>query len=574
MIGGAMYDLVLAGGLVVDGTGARAQRQDVGITAARVAALGDLTGVRARRRLDVEGKIVSPGFVDIHTHYDAQVLWDETLAPSVLHGVTTAVGGNCGFSVFPLDPGSAEYVQRMLGAVEGIPLEALGLASDWEWSSFEEWVSRFEGHTAINVGFLVGHSTLRRVVMGDAAVDSAANDEQLAAMGRLLAQGLAQGALGFSSSWSKTHYDGYGNPVPSRTADAAEITALCEVVRRSGASVLEFSPGPEPFAAEVMDLMATMSTTGGCPVNWNLLLLDAEHPETFRQQMTAAEHAARRGGRVVGLTLPTALTLRVTMAGNRTFSNLPGWREVMALEGAELVRALRDPENRRRMAAVPAEALGDNFKRFVDWPAFTLAEPLAPQHRRYTGRVVGDIAREEGRDPFDVLMDVVCDDNLGTGLLPATPGLDEVTWRLRADVLRNHDVMIGGSDAGAHVDLIDSFNASTALLAASREHEVATLEAAVRMLTDEPARLYGLSDRGRIEVGAHADLCVFDPDRVGPGAVRGRNDMPGGAYRLFSEPEGIEEVLVAGVPVVSGGLISDERPGVVLRSGIDVVRAS
>src|SRR4051812_19500807 len=251
-----MLDLAVVGGRVVDGTGAPAVRADVGVRDGRIVAVGQLNE-RAAHTVDATDLVVAPGFIDLHTHYDAQAFWDSTLSPSPLHGVTTVIGGNCGFTIAPLsdDEADADYLMRMLAKVEGMPLESLKAGVPWDWRTTAEYLDRLDGRLLPNAGFLVGHSTLRRVVMKDDAIGKAATAEQLRAMMRLLAAGLRAGGLGFSSSWSITHSDHNGDPVPSRFATEEEMLSLCAVLREHEGTVLEFIPGAGEFSPEAIDLM-------------------------------------------------------------------------------------------------------------------------------------------------------------------------------------------------------------------------------------------------------------------------------------------------------------------------------
>src|SRR4030081_101390 len=265
-----MLDLIIRNGTVVDGTGTPGQQPAVGIKAGRIAAIG-VVDDHATRTIDADGQIVAPGFVDIHTHYDAQAFWDPALTPSPLHGVTTIVGGNCGFSLACLAASEADYLMRMLARVEGMPLESLTAGVPWNWESFGEYLDLLDGTLAVNAGFLVGHSALRRAVMGDAAVGHEATPEQVERMSALLADSLAAGGLGFSSSQALTHNDGDGNPVPPPAATPHEPIALARVVRDHPGTTLEFIPTVGPFSDEHVSLMAAMSAAANRPLNWNVL---------------------------------------------------------------------------------------------------------------------------------------------------------------------------------------------------------------------------------------------------------------------------------------------------------------
>ena len=562
-----MLDLAIRGGTLIDGTGAPGRRADVGVRDGRIAAIGKLAE-SAARSVDADGRVVCPGFVDLHTHYDAQVFWDPTLSPSPLHGVTTAIGGNCGFSIAPLRPEAADYLMRMLARVEGMPLESLAQGVPWDWRSFGEYLDRLEGRLAIHAGFLVGHSPLRRIAMGERAVGEVASPAELDAMKQLLAQSLAEGGLGFSSSWAATHNDGDGRPVPSRAASRDELVALAGVLRDAPGTSLEFIPGVGRFSDEQVEVMADMSVAARRPLNWNMLVAVSFAPEAYKEQLAASDRAAARGGRVIALTVPQPITLRLNFVTAFVLDSLPGWAEVVTLPLAERKRALADPSVRARLdeGARNAGAMG-----FVArWEHYVVEETWAASNERWRGRTIGDVAKALGVAPLDALLDVALADELQTVFRPALGGDDDATWQLRARVWQDPRVMIGASDAGAHLDMIDSFTLSTSLLgSAVRERGLIALEDAIHQITDRPARLYGLTDRGRIAEGWHADLVVLDPATVAPGPIHTRRDLPGGAARLFAEATGIERVLVGGEEVVRDGRLTDARPGTVLRSGRD-----
>jgi len=565
-----MLDVVISGGTVIDGTGAPGREADVAVRDGRVVSSETRVNEPARHRIDARGKIVAPGFVDIHTHYDAQVFWDPVLSPSPFHGVTTVVGGNCGFSIAPLVPEAGPYLMRMLARVEGMPLESLEAGVPWDWRSFGDYLDRLEGRLAVNAGFLVGHSAIRRVVMGDAAVGQEASEAQLDAMARLLGESIAAGGLGFSSSFAPTHNDGDGKPVPSRYATRAELLRFAKVVGEHPGTTLEFIPAVGAFEESHKEIMAAMSATANRPLNWNVLAVSSYNGDLYRGQLDASDYAARRGGRVIALTLPQSMTLRLNLTSGFIFDALPGWGEVIALPLPERKRRFADPAVRVELDRRANSEEAGFFRFFAAWDRLLIDETFAPENQAFRGRTVGDVARSLGKAPFDTFLDVALADDLRTSFMPQMPGDDADTWRLRAEVWKDPRTIIGASDAGAHLDMIDTFSLSTALLGSGvRKHGILSFEEAIHHITEVPSRLYGLKERGRIADGFRADLVVFDPDRVQPGPVHTRNDLPGGAARLYAEAEGIEHVLVNGVEIIRGQSATGAFPGTVLRSGRD-----
>jgi N-acyl-D-aspartate/D-glutamate deacylase len=559
-----MLDIVLRGGDVIDGTGAPRRRADVAVRAERIVGVGAVDEPSGRT-IDCAGLVVAPGFVDPHTHYDAQVLWDGDASPSPLHGVTTIVGGNCGFTIAPVDESSHDYVLHMLARVEGIPADALTAGLDFSWSSFGEWLDTLEGGLAVNAGFLVGHSTVRRLVMGEPATGEVATERQVEAMARHLHESMAAGALGFSTSRAASHRDHRGDPVPSRHAGADEVIALSACVRDHAGTVLELVPTAEAFfTPDDIELMTTMSLAGQRTLNWNLLgVLHGD--EAVRNKLSSADHARRHGARVVPLTMPDPQAMRLTFASGFVYDMLPGWADVMKLDHAAKCRALRDPAVRARLEEGSA---GGPW--FANWADTTLAEVQAPEYQGWQGRTAGELAAARGVPVFDALCDVVLADDLQTGLVPRPIDDDDEGWRRRAELWRDPRVVIGGSDAGAHLDTLWTFNCVTSLVGPSvRDRGLIDLEEAVRLVTDVPARLYGLDRRGQVREGWSADLVVFDPDTLAPEPVRAVSDLPAGATRLTGGARGIHHVLVNGVEIVRGAQFTGERPGRILRSGRD-----
>lgn len=562
------FDVAITGGVVVDGTGAQPFRADVGITNGRIAEIGTLTDT-ARETIDATDLVVSPGFIDLHTHYDAQAFWDSTLSPSPMHGVTTVIGGNCGFTIAPLTPQDGDYLMRMLARVEGMPLESLAEGVPWNWSSTADYLDALDGTLLPNAGFLVGHSALRRVVMHDDANSREATPAEIDQMVALLRAGLQAGGMGFSSTWSTSHNDHTGVPVPSRHASRAELLALCAEVRNHEGTTLEFIPAVGQFSDETFELMGDMSAAANRPLNWNLLQVYAQNWELVQHQLNGFDIAARRGGHVLALTLPDTFRLRLNFRSGFILDILNGWDSLMALPPQEKLAMLRDPAGRQKMNEI-AQLTDGPTRAIANWGGYQLLQTFSSQWKPYEGRIIGEIAAERGVTPWDLLCDIVIDDNLNTVIANQDKGQDRDTWEKRVQVWRDHRAVVGASDAGAHLDMIDSYAFSTTMLSrAVREHELMPLEEAVFHLTDRPARLYGLKNRGRIAKGWAADITIFNPSTVGPGPAEMKFDLPGGAGRVYGESIGVEHVIVNGVPAVRNNVAMESRPGTLLRSGRD-----
>jgi N-acyl-D-aspartate/D-glutamate deacylase len=564
-----MLDLRITGGQLVDGTGATRRGGDVGIREGRIVALGEVDEP-ARRTIDVDGAVVAPGFIDVHTHYDAQVAWDAALTPSSLHGVTTVFAGNCGFSVAPLRSSEADYLMRMLSRVEGMPLSSLQQAVSWDWESTADYLGLVERQAALNMGFMVGHSAVRRVVMGEDATRREATEAEIEAMKGLVQAGLAAGGMGFSTSLSQAHNDAAGEPVPSRHATFAEILQLAELCRGFDGTSLELVPdaGAKAYSAELRELMVQMSARAGRTLNWNVLRASADNRDEVEAKLGIADQARAVGGEVVALFMPMPVRLRLNFATGFVLDLLPGWDKLMALPVSDKIALMSTPEGRASMLAPFADQ--DPQPRYARWENYLVHEGFTPEVRPWEGRSVGDIAREKGVTPWDALCEIAVADDLRTTIGFPEPVESDADWEARARVLADPRVLVGASDAGAHLDMIDTFSYTTSLFAEMvRGRGLVSTEEAVRLLTEAPAALYGLRDRGVLREGGWADVVVFDEDRIGPGPLHTRGDLPGGAQRLYAEATGVAAVLVNGVSVVEHGDVVDVRPGRVLRSGTD-----
>ena len=567
-----MFDLLIRGGDVVDGTGGPRRRADIGIVSDRIEAIEmlDGNGAEAKTVIDATGLVVTPGFVDVHTHLDAQVFWDQTLSPSPLHGVTSVIGGNCGFTIAPLsdDPADGDYLMRMLARVEGIPLSTLQQGVPWNWRSTAEYLDAIDGTLSVNAGFKVGHSALRRVVMGPDSVKRPSTEAEQESMAELLRAGLQAGALGFSSSWSRTHNDPMGNMVPSRHGTRDELVGLCSVLADFEGTSLEFIPNLGPFEDWAIELMSDMSVAARSPLNWNVMSVTARSLSENRAKLRAGDAARAAGGKVVALTVPMTLALHLNFNSGFVLDAIPGWEKVMLLPKEDKREVFADPTQRRKLNEL-AQAEGP-LRGLAHWETKTILHTTAPENDGYLGRTVGEIAQERGQDPWNALCDIALADDLETSFgNPPSDDPDE-DWEARVEIWRDQRAVIGASDAGAHLDLFLSSNYATHMLGeAVAKRKLLNIEEAVHLLTEVPANLYGLVDRGVLKKGAIADVVVLDETEVHSGPLTVRSDLPAGASRLYAEAGGIAHVLCNGTEIVRDGQFTKARPGMVLRSGRD-----
>ena len=566
-----MLDYVIRSGTVLDGTGGEPVRADVGIRDGRITEVGRVEE-GAAAELDATGLMVAPGVIDPHTHYDAQLFWDPTASPSNLHGVTTVIGGNCGFTLAPINPEDADYIRRMMAKVEGMPLAALEHGVPWTWSSFAEYLGALEGRLGVNAGFLVGHCALRRKVMGVERAEEVATDDEIAAMRELLGESLAAGGLGFSSSQSRTHSDGDGKPISSRYADRREMLAFCEEVGAHEGTTLEYITNGclDSFTDAEVDLMTAMSVAAQRPLNWNVLTVDARSAERIEHQLAASSRAATAGGRIVALTMPTLVPMNMSFRTHCALFLIPGWGDVMGLPEDERMAKLADPTVRVMLDERARSKEAGVFRGLSHWGTYVIGDTYAPANEGCAFRSVADIASERGTAPFDTLLDIVLADDLRTVLWPNTDDGDDATWAMRATIWADPRAMVGGSDAGAHLDRMCGSNYPTAFLAdCLRGRKLVPVERAVHMMTGQPASLFGLKDRGLLQPGFAADVFVFDPETIGSEPARLVHDLPGDTPRLFAGSHGVVRILVNGAETVRDGASTGTLPGRLLHSGRD-----
>jgi N-acyl-D-aspartate/D-glutamate deacylase len=552
----AEVDLVIRGGDVVDGTGAPRRRADVAVQGDTI--VGVAPGLSGRREIDASGLVVAPGFIDVHTHYDAQVFWDPALTPSCFHGVTTVVAGNCGYSLAPLRDDGVEILAATLERVEDMNLACLLAGVPWQdFRSYAEYRAAVRRRgPVLNFGTYVGHSTLRLAAMGPDAYERECTPRELASMVRLLRESIEAGAMGLSTSFAPTHLGWRGLRVPSRHAGRDEFAALARAAAAAGAAVVEVALGDTFELEELYDLQREL----GIPLTYGALVaMEGLWPTML--ELHEKETAA--GADVWPQVTPRPVTMQVHLANPYPFNDAPAFRELITCRRHERVDAYRDPAWRRRAIAAMADLVpAPRFDHiFVDESA---------AHPELIGRSMVAIGAERGVHPFDAMVELSLDEDLTTRFRTVLAGEDEVGIRA---ILASDHVALSFTDAGAHVGMLcDAVMQTDVLGRWVREEGVLGLEAAVRKMTGQLADTWQIAGRGYVREGAFADLVIFDPATVGPGPVRRVRDFPAGTDRLTAEePTGVVGVLVNGTQIVTEGSAAavavDPSPGRVVRPG-------
>ncbi len=560
------FDLKITGGTIIDGTGRPGYAGDVALKDGKIAALGKVTG-RAAETIDAKGRVVAPGFVDIHTHYDAQLLWDRMMTISPWHGVTTVVMGNCGFTVAPTRPEHRGLIMRTLEKVEGMSLEALegGLGYDWPFETFEQYLDAIEQRgTAINCAAQIGHTALRMYVMGEEATERAATEDEIAKMRAIVKNAIKAGAVGFATSKAVTHVGYGGKPVASRKATLDEIKTLIGALREAGSGVVQTAVGRELFLGE----MAEIAKETGVPITWTALLAGMTGSNDGHRRMLAqSEELARQGLPIIPQVACRPLNFELTFKEPFIFEGMSSvFAPVSAARDIESkIRIYRDPEFRARFKAKAGS--GADVKYHDRWERAWISH--CPSDPSLEERNVAEVARERNADPIDFVLDLSIENRLEARFRFAIFNYEEQEV---LDLLKSPSTVIGLSDAGAHASQLCDACYSTYLLGHwVRERNALTLEKAIWMLTARPASVFNISDRGRLETGLAGDVVVFDPDKISAGRLRRVHDLPKGADRLVSEAAGIDAVIVNGSLLRREGrdmMAADgPLPGRLLRNG-------
>src|SRR6516164_8610017 len=557
------YDILIENTKICDGTGASAYAGSVAIEAGRIAAVGDVSGI-ARRKINGQDLVVAPGFIDPHTHYDAQICWDPLLTPSCWHGITTVLMGNCGVGVAPCRPADKEVVAWDLVNVEALPYEVLIKGASWEWESFGDYMSSIARRgIALNAAFLVPLSALRFYVIGEAASERAATPAEVEQMTRLFRDAMNAGAYGFSLSTIRRHMGFQGKPLASRLAGKDELAALCHVMREMNRGVIEIALMKQvgTMADDELDLLLHLAHESQRPVTWLALIDMPGIGDANERILERVRPFMRQGLRIPPQVTPRPVKMYYDLRTPSLCGEMPSWRpafnrareEQIALYRSDRFRAeFRDDLQHRRGAFFNGQ-----------WEAVTVAKVAKAEHRPLLNRSIQQVAELQHKHPVDAFLDLAIAENLELGI---TVQLINADQNAVSRLIRRPEVMIGLSDAGAHVSQHCEAGSPTYML---REwvynNPVLSLETAIKRVTSEPADFLGLESKGRIRPGMDADLVVFDPATVDTRPLEWVNDLPGGAPRLIERSQGILWSIIGGEVIFANNEYQGVMPGQVLK---------
>jgi len=552
------YDLVIKNGTVIDGSGLPGFHGDVAVSDGRIVEIGKVTGA-ASQSLNAEGLVVAPGIIDNHTHYDAQVTWDPLCTYSCYHGVTTVVMGNCSLAMAPAHKEDRENLAGVLSHVEAIPLEAIEAGVNWTWETIPEYLNALDQKLGINVAALIGHSAVRRYVMGEASQERHATDEEVAAMKAIVREGLEAGAVGVSFERNLRHFDWHGRLAPTNHASEDEIFAVAAVADEIGRGVIQFG-GDRAISTK-------LAKASRRPVFYGNITQQATAPDKWRKQLSEAENLMRQGHRGYQFVMPRPGDLRYTLKTAQHFDAMPTWKNVMLLPLEQRKEVFRDPATRAKLhfeaveTPLNPELAGDFTRR---WDLQFVFKPALAKNDHLTGKSVAEIAREQNKDVLDAFLDLALEENLETEFERREVNSDQAAM---SALLTSPYTVIGQSDGGAHVVFRTDYSYSTYLLSHwVREKQIMPLEEAIRKLTFIPASLFGFSDRGLVRPGMAADLMVFDSTTIAPLEPGVAQDLPGGAKRRKQLAKGIEWTVVNGQVLMEHGQHTGAYPGKVARS--------
>jgi N-acyl-D-amino-acid deacylase len=555
------FDLLIKNGRIVDGSGRPGFHGDVGVMGGRIVEVGRLDGP-ARRVIEADGRVVAPGFVDNHCHYDAQVLWDPLCTFSCHHGATTVIIGNCSLALAPVKAHERERLAGMLSYVEAIPMDVLQAGVPWSWETFPEYMRAIGARLGVNVGTLVGHSAVRLYAMGEACSEREATEAELQTMRRVVREALEAGALGLSITRNMNHFDIAGTRIPAACAPESELFALADVLREVGTGVIQCGGGTNP---ELKDrLLSRLSQACGRQVMYNTLLEQARQPGRWRTHLAHVEDTVRQGIRAIPLCNPGSVVNRFTMKNCQVFRSMPTWLPILQAADADKLAAYRDPATRAKLRAEVEAPIGPDSTFSKRWDLMIVEEPQLPKNRGLRGQNIADIAKSQGKEPVDAFLDLAVEEELATVFSLGEINMDTEAV---AQILGSPYAVVGLSDGGAHVQFHSNVSNPTRLLGYwVREKHIMSLEHAVRRLTFDSATAFGIYDRGLLQPGMAADLVVFDPDTVRPVAEDVVHDFPSNGWRMRELAEGIHYTVVNGEVLLEKGTHTGNHPGRVLHN--------
>jgi len=556
------YDLLIKNGLIVDGSGMPAFRGDVGVKNGKIAEIGKLSSP-AKKTIDADGRAVSPGFIDNHCHYDAQVTWDPLCTFSPEHGATSVIFGNCSLSLAPVRKGTEERLAEFLSYVEAIPMSVLKTVN-FDWETIPQYMDHLDKRLGINVGNLIGHTAVRHYVMRDDCQKAGATEDQIKQMQDVVRQGMEAGALGLSVSREKGHFDPQGVPIPALWADEKEIFALADVLREMGTGTIQAGGGQY---VELKDgMMRRLAAATGRMVVYNSLSQTMRRPDEWKIHMARVEETAAMGIRAYPMCSPNRVTQDFTMKNSQVFRGLPTWHPILLKSDEEKLRLYADPEIRAKLheeAVVnkPDSAVGISK---TWWNYIWVNQPVLEKNKWMQFKNIGEIAKKQGKRVIDAFLDLVVEEKLETRFLQAENNIDDEALK---KILTHPNAVIGLGDGGAHVQFHGGYGYLTKLLGEwVREKQVMTLEQAVRRLTFDSASTFGLYDRGLLRPGMAADITMFDPATVKCGRETVVHDFPAGGWRIKESAEGIFGTVVNGQVLYEEGKYTGALPGKVLRN--------
>jgi N-acyl-D-amino-acid deacylase len=553
------YDLLVKNGRIIDGSGRPAFHGDVGVANGKIVEMGRLDGP-AKRVIEADGRVVAPGFVDNHCHYDAQVLWDPLCTFSCHHGATTVIIGNCSLALAPVKKDERAKLAGMLSYVEAIPMDVLDAGVPWTWESFPEYMRAIGQRLGVNVGTLVGHSAVRLYAMGEDASKRDATEAELAVMRRIVREAMDAGALGLSITRNMNHFDIAGERIPAACAPESELFALTDVLREAGTGVIQCGGGTNP---EMKDrLLSRISQACGRPVMYNTLLEQARQPGRWKKHLAHVEEVVREGLRAIPLCNPGSIVNRFTMKNCQVFRSMPTWLPILQGPDEQKLIAYRDPATREKLRAEVEAPLNPDSTFSKRWDMMVVEEVKLAKNRGLRGKHLAEIGQAQGKHPMDVMLDLALEENLETLF-----ALGEINMDTEAvgQILGSPYAVVGLSDGGAHVQFHSNVSNPTRLLGYwVREKQIMSLELAVRRLTFDSASAFGIYDRGLVQPGMAADLVVFDPDTVKPVAEDVVHDFPSDGWRMRELAEGIHYTVVNGEVLLEKGTHTGNHPGRVL----------